>query len=119
MNEQATSLEFSGDGAPPEDTGGAVAPLAAKETDLGHQSSSARQSAVVALIVAGAFFMENLGGTVVATALPQMARSFSSTPLTVSLGISAYLLTLGRKLIKGIPFSSGNYPLPLATGRDL
>jgi len=94
MNEQASSLEVSGDGGPPQHAGKGVAPSATKATDSEQQSSSARQSAVVALVVAGAFFMENLDGTVVATALPQMARSFGSTPLTVSLGMSAYLLTL-------------------------
>ena len=33
-------------------------------------------STLVALLVAGAFFMENLDGTVIATALPQMAQTF-------------------------------------------
>ena len=55
---------------------------------------SARQARLIALIVAGAFFMENIDGTVIATALPQMARSFATTPLALSLGMSAYLLTL-------------------------
>ena len=31
-------------------------------------------STLVALLVAGAFFMENMDGTVIATALPQMAQ---------------------------------------------
>ncbi len=38
--------------------------------------------------------MENLNGTVIATALPQMARSFSVAPVDLSFGMSAYLLTL-------------------------
>ena len=37
---------------------------------------SLRQSIVIALLVAGALFMEQLDGTVIATALPQMAQSF-------------------------------------------
>jgi EmrB/QacA subfamily drug resistance transporter len=45
-------------------------------------------------VVAGAFFMENLDGTVIATALPAMARSFAVPPVSLSLGITAYLLTL-------------------------
>ena len=49
---------------------------------------------VVALIVAGAFFMEFLDGTVIATALPAMARDFGRPAETLSVGISAYLLTL-------------------------
>ncbi len=46
------------------------------------------------LLVAGAFFMEFLDGTVIATALPQMALSFGLRPVDLSLGMSAYLLTL-------------------------
>ncbi|MEJ1976875.1 MAG: hypothetical protein WDN49_12945 [Acetobacteraceae bacterium] len=42
---------------------------------------------LVALIVAGAFFMEFLDGTVIATALPAMARDFGVAP--VSLGIAS------------------------------
>ena len=50
---------------------------------------------VIALLVAGAFFMENLDGTVIATALPQMAVSFGARPVDLNIGMSAYLLTLG------------------------
>ena len=53
-----------------------------------------RRSTQVALLVAGAFFMENLDGTVIATALPQMARSFDTTPASLAIGMTAYLLTL-------------------------
>jgi len=38
--------------------------------------------------------MQQLDGTVIATALPQMARSFHDTPINVSVGITAYLLTV-------------------------
>ncbi len=38
--------------------------------------------------------MENLDGTVIATALPQMAVSFGVHPVDLNLGMSAYLLTL-------------------------
>ena len=48
----------------------------------------------IALLVAGAFFMENLDGTVIATALPQMAQSFGRQPVDLNIGMSAYLLTL-------------------------
>jgi EmrB/QacA subfamily drug resistance transporter len=44
--------------------------------------------------VAAAFFMENLDGTIIATALPQMARSFNVHPVDLSIGITSYLLTL-------------------------
>ena len=52
------------------------------------------RSAAIALLVAGAFFMENLDGTVVVTALPQMAASFRVHPVDLNVGVSAYLLTL-------------------------
>ena len=48
----------------------------------------------VALVVAGAFFMEFLDGTVIATALPAMAQDFGRPVVTLSVGISAYLLAL-------------------------
>ncbi|NGZ85733.1 MFS transporter [Duganella aceris] len=49
----------------------------------------------IALLVAGAFFMENLDGTVITTAVPDIARSFGVAPLALNIGVSAYLLTLG------------------------
>jgi EmrB/QacA subfamily drug resistance transporter len=49
---------------------------------------------LIALIVSCAFFMQQLDGTVIATALPQMAISFNDTPVNVSIGMTAYLLTL-------------------------
>src|SRR6185369_4322907 len=53
-----------------------------------------RRSTLVALLVAGAFFMENLDGTVIATALPQMAQSFGAHPVDLNLGMTVYMLTL-------------------------
>lgn len=47
-----------------------------------------------ALLVAGAFFMEFLDGTVIATALPDMASSFGVQAVDLNIGISAYLITL-------------------------
>jgi EmrB/QacA subfamily drug resistance transporter len=49
---------------------------------------------VIWLIVATAFFMENLDGTVIATALPQMARSFGTNPVALSIGMTSYLVSL-------------------------
>ncbi|WP_158944016.1 MFS transporter [Granulicella sp. S190] len=45
-------------------------------------------------LIAGAFFMENLDGTIIATALPQMARSFHVGAVNLNIGMTAYLLTL-------------------------
>jgi EmrB/QacA subfamily drug resistance transporter len=55
---------------------------------------SFRQSVVIALLVAGALFMEQLDGTVIATALPQMAQSFGVAAVDLNIGMSAYLLTV-------------------------
>src|SRR3954470_22855505 len=52
------------------------------------------KSVLIALLVAGAFFMENLDGTVIATALPQMALSFGTSPVDLNMGMTAYMLTL-------------------------
>jgi len=49
---------------------------------------------LVALIVASALFMEQLDGTVLATALPTMARDFGVDPLRMSLALTSYLLGL-------------------------
>ena len=48
----------------------------------------------VSLIVASAMFMEQLDGTVLATALPTMARSFHADPLHMNVALTSYLLTL-------------------------
>ena len=49
---------------------------------------------LIAFLVAGAFFMEFMDGTVIATAIPQMAISFRVRPADLGVGVSAYLLTL-------------------------
>ena len=49
----------------------------------------------LALLVAGAFFMEHLDGTVITTAVPAMAASFGAAPVDLNIGVSAYLLALG------------------------
>jgi EmrB/QacA subfamily drug resistance transporter len=45
-------------------------------------------------LVAGTFFMEILDGTILATAGPSMARSFGVASNSISVAITAYLLTL-------------------------
>src|SRR3984885_1395010 len=56
--------------------------------------SKSRSPLYVTTLIAGAFFMENLDGTIIATALPQMARSFHIGAVHLNLGMTAYLLTL-------------------------
>lgn len=63
------------------------------ETPRQERSGSGRISGL-ALLVASAFFMEFLDGTVIATALPDMAKAFGVTAIDLNIGISAYLLTL-------------------------
>jgi MFS family permease len=48
----------------------------------------------LAVLVAGAFFMEILDGTVISTAAPPMAASFGVRSLDINVTITAYLLTL-------------------------
>lgn len=48
----------------------------------------------VTTLIAGSFFMELLDGTIIATALPQMARSFHVGPVSLNIGMTAYMLTL-------------------------
>ncbi|MCA9832433.1 MAG: DHA2 family efflux MFS transporter permease subunit [Thermomicrobiales bacterium] len=47
-----------------------------------------------ALLVAACYFMENLDGTIVTTAIPQISASLNATAATVSLVVTAYLLAL-------------------------
>lgn len=55
---------------------------------------SASRSRLMALLVAAAFFMENLDATVIVTALPDMAKSFHATAVDLNIGITAYVMTL-------------------------
>lgn len=57
-------------------------------------SLNSRRSIMIALLVAGAFFMENLDGTVIATAIPEMARTFACDPVSLNIGMSGYLFAL-------------------------
>ncbi|MGH7081454.1 MAG: MFS transporter, partial [Acetobacteraceae bacterium] len=53
-----------------------------------------RRARVTALIVACALFMQNLDSTVVATALPAMARAFRADPVHMSVALTSYMLSL-------------------------
>lgn len=48
----------------------------------------------IAIIIAVALFMQNLDSTVVATALPVMAKNFRVDPLYMSVAITSYLISL-------------------------
>jgi EmrB/QacA subfamily drug resistance transporter len=49
---------------------------------------------LVPLIVACALFMESLDSTVIATALPTIARDFGTSPIYLKLAMTSYLLTI-------------------------
>ncbi|CAA9316205.1 MAG: Uncharacterized MFS-type transporter [uncultured Friedmanniella sp.] len=55
----------------------------------------------LALLVAGTFFMENLDGTIIATAAPAIAGDLGVEPVDVNLAMTAYLVTIAV----GIPIS--------------
>jgi EmrB/QacA subfamily drug resistance transporter len=58
------------------------------------EAESGRQARIVALVVAVSFFMQILDGTIVTTSLPQMAESFGVQPVSMSIGITVYMLTM-------------------------
>ncbi|HSU06313.1 MAG TPA: DHA2 family efflux MFS transporter permease subunit, partial [Acetobacteraceae bacterium] len=69
--------------------------LAMTEATLTGAGAASRSSMrTTALIVASAMFMEQLDGTVLATALPTMAQSFGTAPLRMNVALTSYLLTL-------------------------
>ena len=55
----------------------------------------------LALLVAGTFFMENLDGTIIATAAPAIADDLGVAPVDINLAMTAYLVTIAV----GIPIS--------------
>jgi EmrB/QacA subfamily drug resistance transporter len=57
-------------------------------------TDAAPRPILVPLVVACAMFMQNLDSTVIATALPTIARSLDESPLTLNVAITCYLLSL-------------------------
>src|ERR1700687_129242 len=53
-----------------------------------------RRDRMVPLIVACALFMENMDSTVIATSLPAIAADIGTSPLTLKLAVTSYLLSL-------------------------
>jgi EmrB/QacA subfamily drug resistance transporter len=56
--------------------------------------TSSRYDRAVPLIIATALFMENMDSTVIATSLPAIARALTTSPLTLKLAVTSYLLSL-------------------------
>ncbi|CAN7465160.1 MFS transporter [Rhizobium rhizogenes] len=67
---------------------------AVQTTEQPSEESFGRQSRIIAFVVAVAFFMQILDGTIVTTSLPQMATTFGVEPVSMSIGITVYLLTM-------------------------
>ena len=57
-------------------------------------SSLLPRTTLVSLIVASALFMELLDGSIIATALPAIARSLHTDPIHLNLAITGYLFSL-------------------------
>jgi EmrB/QacA subfamily drug resistance transporter len=53
-----------------------------------------RQERLLSFIVAAALFMQNLDSTVIATALPTMARAFHADPVHMNVALTAYLFAV-------------------------
>ena len=53
-----------------------------------------RRIHITALIVACALFMQNVDSTVIATALPSMARAFGAEPIHMNVALTSYMLSL-------------------------
>jgi EmrB/QacA subfamily drug resistance transporter len=56
--------------------------------------NSMNKQRLIPLIVATALFMENMDSTVIATSLPAIAADIGTSPLTLKLAITSYLLAL-------------------------
>jgi EmrB/QacA subfamily drug resistance transporter len=63
-------------------------------TKTANRPSRLGRTQLTALIVACALFMQTLDGTVVATALPAMARAFGADPIHMNVALTSYLLSL-------------------------
>src|SRR6195952_3883349 len=57
---------------------------------------------LIPLIVATALFMENMDSTVIATSLPAIAADIGTSPLTLKLAITSYLLPLAVFMVGSI-----------------
>ncbi len=64
------------------------------ETTPAPPAAPRRDPRVIAAIVASALFMQNLDSSVVATALPAMARDLGQDPVHLSVAITSYLVAL-------------------------
>ena len=79
--------------AEPDEVTGRVAALPAESAAvLG--AAERRRIHITALIVACALFMQNVDSTVIATALPSMAKAFDAQPIHMNVALTSYMLSL-------------------------
>src|ERR1700761_863815 len=55
---------------------------------------TSQRTRLTAVIVASAMFMQSLDSTVIATALPTMAKAFGADPVHMNVALTSYLLSL-------------------------
>src|SRR5277367_6707890 len=58
------------------------------------ESEDRKGERLISLIVAAALFMQNLDATVIATALPTMARAFGADPVHMNVAMTTYLFAV-------------------------
>jgi hypothetical protein len=80
-----------------------------------HLSLSTRQSVIIALIVASAYFMENLAATVIATALPHLGATFGVTPVKLSTGFISTCFIWRRIFLLNVPIGLPGLALTAAS----
>jgi EmrB/QacA subfamily drug resistance transporter len=68
--------------------------FAANPLDTSAKEHTMQKERLIPLIVATALFMENMDSTVIATSLPAIAADIGTSPLTLKLAITSYLLSL-------------------------
>ena len=56
--------------------------------------ATGRRRLLIPLVVAFAFFLEQLDATIITTAIPDMARSLDTTALRLNLALTAYMITV-------------------------
>jgi EmrB/QacA subfamily drug resistance transporter len=61
---------------------------------LSGQAAGEPSERLISLIVAAALFMQNLDSTVIATALPTMARAFGADPVHMNVALTAYMFSV-------------------------
>ncbi len=79
---------------PAQSGAGADEPAPAPHATAASPAPPTSNPTLIALIAAAALFMEILDATIISPAIPEMARSFGTTPVAVSAGISSYLITV-------------------------